>query len=207
MQPFVAFFKRPDAVALLALVFLYKLGDAAAARLTVTFFVRALEFNLTEVGALYKGLGITASLVGGILGGAVMMRWGLYRPLVVFALLQGLTNVGFMLLAMGGKSYVMMVIVVTLENLSGGMGTAALVALLIAICDQRYTATQFALLSGTASLGRVLSGPPAGFFVDAYGWAIFFAATILLVLPSVMLLRYLRGTIDKLDGLGTTGKS
>jgi len=199
VQPFLAFFKRPDALALLALICLYKLGDAAAGRLTTVFFVRALEFSLTEVGAIYKGLGIAASLLGGVFGGALMFRWGLYRSLLVFAVLQALTNFGFMLLAIGGKSYAMMITVVGLENLSGGMGTAALVALLIAICDRRYTATQFALLTGAASLGRVLSGPPAGYFVNDYGWAIFFCATVIIALPSIMLLRRLKATIDGLD--------
>jgi PAT family beta-lactamase induction signal transducer AmpG len=199
IRPFVAFFQRPDAIALLALVCLYKLGDAAAGRLSIAFFVRALDFSLTEVGALYKGLGIAASLFGGVSGGALMFRWGLYRSLLVFAVLQALTNFGFMLLAIGGKSYVMMIAVVGLENLCGGMGTAALVALLIAICDRRYTATQFALLTGAASLGRVLSGPPAGYFVNDYGWAIFFCATVIVALPSIMLLRRLKATIDGLD--------
>ncbi len=199
VRPFVAFFQRRDALALLALVFLYKLGDASAGRLSVAFFVRALDFSLAEVGAIYKGLGIVASLLGGIFGGTLMIRWGLYRSLLVFAVIQALTNFGFLVLAISGKSYATMVIVVALENLSGGMGTAALVALLIAICDRRYTATQFALLTAAASLGRVLSGPPAGYFVDAYGWVSFFGATVIVALPSLVLLRHLRNTIVAFD--------
>jgi MFS transporter, PAT family, beta-lactamase induction signal transducer AmpG len=199
IQPLQAFFQRRHAVALLLLVGLYKLGDAAAGGLTITFLIRALDFSLTEVGAIYKGLSIGTSLLGGIFGGALMFRWGLYRSLMVFAVLQALTNVGFVGLAVAGKSYVTMILVVALENVSGGMGTAALVALLMAICDRRYTATQFALLTGVASLGRVLSGPPSGYFVDAYGWANFFGATVMIALPGIFLLRRLRPTLDGLD--------
>jgi len=199
VQPFRAFFQRPEALALLALVCLYKLGDATAGRLTTAFFVRSLEFSLTEIGAFYKGLGVVSTLLGGVFGGALMLRWGLYRSLFTFAIIQALTNFGFMFLAIGGKSYVTMIIVVALENLSGGMGTAAFVALLIGICDRRYTATQFALLTSIASIGRVLSGWPAGFYVDTYGWVSFFGATIVIALPSIILLRRLRKTIDGFD--------
>jgi PAT family beta-lactamase induction signal transducer AmpG len=203
VQPFQAFFQRPEALALFALVCLYKLGDATAGRLTIAFFVSALDFSLTEIGAFYKGLGITMSILGGVFGGALMLRWGLYRSLFGFAIIQALTNFGFMLLAAGGKSYATMVIVVALENLSGGMGTAAFVALLIAICDRRYTATQFALLTGAASIGRILSGPPAGYFVDAFGWVIFFAATVVIAVPSIVVLRSLKSTIEGFDSVFT----
>lgn len=204
IEPFRAFFRRPEAFALIALVGLYKLGDAAAGRLTTTFFVRHLEFSLTEIGIFYKGVGITASLLGGIFGGALMLRWGLYRSLFTFAVIQALTNVGFMALAISGKSYATMITVVALENVSGGMGTAAFVALLIAICDRRYTATQFALLTGAASIGRTLSGPPAGYFVDAFGWVSFFALTVVIALPSIMVLHLLRAKIDSYDEVFTS---
>ncbi len=197
--PFQAFFRRPEALALIALVCLYKLGDAAAGRLTTAFFVRHLEFSLTEIGVFYKGVGLTASLLGGVFGGALMLHWGLYRSLLIFAVIQALTNVGFMVLAISGKSYVTMMTVVALENVSGGMGTAAFVALLIAICDRRYTATQFALLTGAASIGRILSGPPAGYFVDAFGWVSFFGVTVVIALPSIMVLQRLRATINEYD--------
>ena len=199
IEPFRAFFQRPEALALIALVCLYKLGDAAAGRLTTAFFVRHLEFSLTEIGVFYKGVGITASLLGGVFGGVLMLRWGLYRSLLTFAVVQALTNVGFMLLAISGKSYAAMITVVALENVSGGMGTAAFVALLIAICDRRYTATQFALLTGAASVGRVLSGPPAGYFVDAFGWVSFFGVTVVIALPSIIVVQALRARIDSYD--------
>ena len=124
--------------------------------LTTTFLIRGLGFSLTDVGAVNKGLGLMASIIGGLYGGVLMYRLGLYRSLVLFAWLQALTNLGFYVLSIMGASYVGLVAVIGLENLAGGMGTAAFVALLMSVCDRRYTATQFAILSAVASLGRVL---------------------------------------------------
>ena len=199
VEPLLIFVRRRDALILISLILFYKLGDAAAGRLSITFLVRALEFSLTEIGAIYKGLGITASIVGGIVGGIIMVRLGLYRSLLVFALAQAATNIGFVLLAFLGKSTGLMIMVVAFENLFGGMGTAALVALLIALCDTRYTATQFALLSAIASLGRVLIGPLAGSFVAATDWTVFFVVTVLLAIPGIVLIVWLRATIEGVD--------
>lgn len=199
IEPLRAFLRREDALAFVALIILYKLGDAAAGRLGVTFLVRALGFGLSEIGALYKGLGFVASLTGGIVGGLCVIRWGLYRSLLAFAVLQAITNFGFVALALVGASVPLLVVVVALENLSGGMGTAAFVALLMALCDRRYTATQFALLTGLASLGRVFSGPVAGVTVEAFGWVPFYIATVVVAVPAILVLRRLRGSIGRLD--------
>ena len=199
IEPLRAFLRREDALAFVALIILYKLGDAAAGRLGVTFLVRALGFGLTEIGALYKGLGFGASLAGGIVGGLCVIRWGLYRSLLAFAVLQAVTNFGFVALALAGPSVALLLVVVALENLSGGMGTAAFVALLMALCDRRYTATQFALLTGLASLGRVVSGPVAGATVEAFGWVPFYIATAIVAVPAIVLLGRLRAAIRRLD--------
>jgi PAT family beta-lactamase induction signal transducer AmpG len=118
---------------------------------------------------------------------------------VLFAWLQALTNLGFALLAVIGKSYAAMVAVVGLENLAGGMGTSAYLALLMSICDRRYTATQFALLSAVASLGRVFAGPPAGYMVAAVGWPSFFVMTFALALPALVILKHQRRLLESLD--------
>jgi PAT family beta-lactamase induction signal transducer AmpG len=199
LDPLREFFARDAAVTLLLLVFLYKLGDAFAGRLTTTFLLREVGFSLTDVGAIYKGLGLAASIGGALYGGALMYRLGLYRALLAFAWLQAVTNAGFALLAVIDKSYGVMVAVVGLENLTGGMGTAAFVALLMALCDRRFTATQFAMLSAVASLGRVLAGPPAGVAVETIGWAWFFTGTIAIALPAIALLIANRARIEELD--------
>lgn len=199
VDPLRNFFGRDQALALLLLIFLYKLGDAFAGRLTMTFLLRDLNFSLTEVGAIYKAFGLFATIGGALYGGVLMYRLGLYRSLLMFAWLQAVTNLGFCALAVIGKSYIGMVVVVALENLAGGMGTAAFVALLMAACDRRYTATQFALLTAVASLGRVIAGPPSGLLVDSLGWPVFFFLTFIVALPAIAILRAKRRLVDELD--------
>ena len=199
LEPFKSFFSKEAAFALLGIIFLYKLGDAFAGRLTTTFLIRGLGFSLTDVGAVNKGLGLMASIIGGLYGGVLMYRLGLYRSLVLFAWLQALTNLGFYVLSIMGASYVGLVAVIGLENLAGGMGTAAFVALLMSVCDRRYTATQFAILSAVASLGRVFAGPPSGFLVENLGWSNFFAFTVVISLPVIYLLAQFRTVLEDHD--------
>ncbi len=199
VQPFREFFSRESALAFLLLVVLYKLGDAFAGSFTTTFLLRGPGFSLTEVGALNKGFGLAATIVGALAGGALMAKLRLYRALLAFGLLQAVTNLGFMLLAMAGKSYPLMVVVVGLENLCGGMGTAAYVALLMALCDRRFSATQYALLSALSAVGRVYVGPAAGYLVKALDWAPFFFLTFLIALPGLALLVTMRARVDALD--------
>jgi PAT family beta-lactamase induction signal transducer AmpG len=186
---------RSHLLPLLLFVVLYKLGDQFAGALAQTFFIRGQGFSLTEIGAIYKGVGIVAALAGGILGGALMLRMSLWRALMVFGALQALTNIGFLVLALGSKSLTGMMLVVMLENFCGGMGTCAHVALIMALCDARYTATQFALLSALASVGRVVLGPIAG-LVAGWGWPVFFAVSCGLALPALLLLWSIRPTVE-----------
>ena len=199
VQPFAEFFTREGAVALLLLVVLYKLGDAFAGNLTTTFLLRGPGFSLTEVGAINKGFGLAATIFGALAGGALMAKMRLYRALLVFGILQAITNLGFMLLAASGKSYALMVTVIGLENLCGGMGTAAYVALLMALCDRRFSATQYALLSALSAVGRVYVGPVAGYLVDGLGWQSFFFFTFLIALPGLAILVWMRSRIEALD--------
>jgi len=198
-QPFAEFFSRKGALALLVLVVLYKLGDAFAGNLTTAFLLRGPGFSLTEVGAINKGFGLAATLFGALAGGALMAKMHLYRALLVFGILQAVTNLGFMLLAASGKSYALMVAVIGMENLCGGMGTAAYVALLMALCDRRFSATQYALLSALSAVGRVYVGPIAGYLVAGYGWQAFFFFTFVIALPGLALLVWMRARIDALD--------
>jgi PAT family beta-lactamase induction signal transducer AmpG len=204
-KPFAEFFTRDKALLLLVLVVLYKLGDAFAGNLTTTFLLRGPGFSLTEVGAFNKGFGLAATLAGALVGGALMAKLGLFRALLLFGVLQAVTNLGFMLLAASGKSYALMVAVVGLENLCGGMGTAAYVALLMALCDRRFSATQYALLSALSAVGRVYVGPSAGYMVAAFGWTQFFLFTFLIALPGLALLWWMRARIAALDAAPGAG--
>ena len=190
--PLQQFFARSPAVGFLFLIVLYKIGDAFAGSLSMAFLIRGVGFSVSEVGLVNKGMGLFATILGALVGGALMTRMGLFRSLLLFGVLQALSNLTFMVLAWTGKNYAVMVSAVACENIAGGMGTAAFVALMMSLCDHRYTATQFALLSALAALGRVLVGPPSGYLVDAVGWGQFFFVTFLAALPGLWLLWRLR---------------
>ena len=197
--PLKEFFSRPGAWALLALIVLYKLGDAFAGSLTTAFLIRGAEFSVGEVGAINKGMGLFATILGALFGGVIMARLGMFRSLLYFGILQAISNLSFMVLALMGKSYSMMVFAVAFENLAGGMGTASFVGFLMALCNHRYTATQFALLSALASLGRVFVGPPSGYLVELTGWPVFFFITFLVALPGLGLLLWMKREVSALD--------
>jgi len=197
--PLQEFFARRGAVLLLLAIVLYKLGDAFAGTLSTAFLLRGVGFSLTDVGAVNKGLGTVAVIAGALFGGVLMVRLGLFRALLLFGILQAVSNLSFMLLAWVGKDYALLVTAVAFENITGGMGTAAFVAFLMALCNHRYTATQYALLSAFAALGRQYLGAPAGYLVEAVGWVEFFFITTLVALPGVWLLWKLRTEIRALD--------
>ena len=190
--PLKELFSRPGIYGLLGLIVLYKMGDAVAGSLQTAFFIGGLGFTAGEVGYV-KGLGIAATLIGALAGGMLMAKSGLARSLLLFGILQALSNLSFMLLAWIGKSYEALAASVVIENLTGGMGTAAFVALVMSLCDHRYTATQFALLSSLEALGRVFSGRPSAEAVSLVGWEWFFFLSFLLALPGCWLVwRYRR---------------
>ena len=198
-EPLAEFFARDGAWTLLLVIVLYKLGDAFAGTLSTAFLIRGPGFSLTEVGLVNKWLGVVATILGALAGGAVMARLKLYRSLLLFGVLQAVTNLGYMLLAISGKSYALMIAAVAAENLCGGMGTAAFVALLMAMCERRYSATQYALLSALAALGRVYVGPAAGMMAKSLGWPEFFFFTFLIALPGLAMLVWQRRRIDAID--------
>jgi PAT family beta-lactamase induction signal transducer AmpG len=191
-EPLKEFFERQGVWLLLLLIVLYKLGDAFAGSLTTAFLIQGAGFTATDVGVINKALGLIATIMGALLGGAWMAGLGLYRALMLFGILQAVTNLGFMFLAMAGKSYPLMIAAIAAENLCGGMGTAAFVALLMSLCDHRFSATQYALLSALSAVGRVYVGPVAGVLVATFGWAPFFFLTFLIALPGIALLWWLR---------------
>jgi PAT family beta-lactamase induction signal transducer AmpG len=193
--PLRQFFSREGAWLFLAMIILYKLGDAFAGTLTTAFLIRGPGFSPTDVGVVNKGFGLAATIGGALFGGWLMARMSLYRSLMLFGIMQAVSNLSFMLVAVVGKSYPAMIFAVGFENLSGGMGTAAFVAFLMALCDKRYSATQYALLSAMAAMGRVFVGPPSGFIAEAAGWPEFFFITTLAALPGLMLLYRMRERI------------
>jgi PAT family beta-lactamase induction signal transducer AmpG len=202
-EPLREFFTRRGAVAVLLLIVLYKLGDAFAGALSTTFLIRGAGFSPTEVGTVNKVLGLAATIIGALAGGSLMSRWGLYRSLMAFGLLQAVSNLAYWLIAVSPKSIWLMAGGVGIENLCGGLGTASFVGLLMALCRQQFSATQFALLSALSAVGRTyLAGPLTPPLVERMGWPGFFLLTVAIALPGLVLLKMLRGTIETMEKQG-----
>jgi PAT family beta-lactamase induction signal transducer AmpG len=191
--------KRDGALALLALVATYKLGDAFGSSLLSAFLQRGLAFKPDEVAALRKTVGVLAVLGGMALGGVLMLRLRLYTALLVFGLLQAITNLGFVALAGTHRDFLLLGIGLVAENLATGLGAVAFVAFLTALCDPRFSATQYALLSALAVLGSKVIGPVAGPIADALGWGPFFLISALAAIPGLLLVLRSRSRLMALD--------
>ena len=217
-----SYFSQKGAAAFLLFIVLYKLGDAFAGSLMTAFLLKAMTYTSAEVGVVNKVLGLWMTIGGALVGGALMLKLGLWRSLMLFGVLQLLSNLGFWWLAVSGKGVLPgltlpafdwgfvalatptpvdggLLLVVAFENISGGMGTAAFVAFLMSLCNQRFTATQFALLSAFASVGRVWVGPLAGVLAESIGWPTFFLLSTVLAAPALLMLQWLRREVDALD--------
>ena len=217
-----SYFAQPGAWPFLAFIVLYKLGDAFAGALMTPFLLQGVHFSLAEVGVVNKIVGIWLSIGGALIGGVLMLRLGLWRSLMIFGILQALSNLGFWWLAVEGQGLMPglvlpafdwgfvklaqatpvdggLLLVIAAENLSGGMGTAAFLAFLMGLCNQRFTATQFALLSAFASVGRVWVGPLAGVLAESIGWPTFFVVSTVMALPALGLLWWLRAPVRALE--------
>ena len=201
VQPFMDFFRRYGVLALawLALMVLYKLCDAFALSLSTTFLLRVPQFTLTQLGAINKTFGLAAGLLGALAGGWVVTRMRLFPALLLLGVLQALVNLGYIWLVHSGPDLMALAIVVGAENFFSGLGSTAFVVLVTALCNVRYSATQYALLSSLAAVGRVFLGPLAAWLVPQVGWSSFFAITALSALPGLLLVLVLRRAIDHVE--------
>ena len=199
LEPLRELLATPGAQALLAVVLLFKLGDAFANKL-FTPFMMDVGFPKHEIGAIVKALFTASSLGGALLGGIFMVRLGLLRSMLAFGLLQAASNLLYCVLALSGKSYAVMAAAVIIEHVAAAMGNIALVALIMGMCDPRYSAFQYALLSALALLPRYSLGYPAGWVADHGGWYTYFVASFVLALPGLACVWWNRRRIDALDG-------
>jgi PAT family beta-lactamase induction signal transducer AmpG len=187
VDPFLEFFGRPEAIGVLLFIVFYKLDVVMASALTTPFLLE-LGFTKTDIGAVTKGLGMVSTIVGTLAGGAVVARSGMKASLWLFGVLQSLSTLAFFALARLGHHYPMMVAAIGIENLCSGMGTAAYAAFLMSLCDKRFTATQYALLTSLMAVTRVVAGAPTGFLAKAYGWETYFLVSALAAIPGLLLL-------------------
>jgi PAT family beta-lactamase induction signal transducer AmpG len=139
------------------------------------------------------------ALVGAVLGGILMVRLGLLRSMLIFGISQAVTNLLYCALAIAGKSYPLMVAAVVIEHVAGAMGNIALVALIMALCDVRYSAFQYALLSSIALLPRYGLGYPAGWVADHAGWYVYYIVSFIAAMPGLIIVWLTRRKIEALD--------
>ncbi|MCD6184720.1 MAG: AmpG family muropeptide MFS transporter [Deltaproteobacteria bacterium] len=185
--PMKEYFSRPGALLILTFILLYKIGDTMASAMTIPFYLD-IGFSKTEIGAVVKLFGTWAVIVGAITGGFLMLRLGIRRSLWIFGFLQAISTGCFALLVKTGHNIVALSFVISFENLSSGMGTAAFVAFMASITDKRFTATQYALLSSLMAFPRVLASAPTGFMAQSAGWENFFIICMLAAAPGMFLL-------------------
>ncbi len=203
MQGFWNLLQREKIVLLLLFLLLYKIGDALALQLMTNFLLHGLGFSLTEVGLAYKIVSFAATISGAFIGGLILTRLPIFNGLLFFGLLQALSNLMFVVLALYGKHFFLMASAIFIENFCSGLSTAALIAFMMSLCDHRFTATQFALLSAVTSLGRVFLGPLAAFMVMKLGWVEFYCWTVVLSFPGLLLLLFLKNEVGSYALLAT----
>lgn len=197
---FSEFLTRRDAFAALAFVVLFKFTDAFSGTMTAPFVID-LGFSRNDYAAIVKGVGLAATLIGGFAGGFVARRYSLAASLWIGGVLQALANLSFSWLALVGINQWALALAITAENFTSAIGTVIFVAYLSALCrNPLHTATQYALLTALAAVGRTYLSSGAGYVAKATGWPLFFAICVLVAIPSFVLLAWLqrRGHFESL---------
>jgi len=185
--PFTDFMRRPLWLVILIFIVGYKLGEALAGVMATPLYI-SLGFSLSEIAAVSKLVGFFATVAGALIGGVVTARLGFRRSLLLCGVLQSAGNLFFVLQAMGGHRLGNLAMCVTAENLTGAMAGTALVGYLSSLCSPAFTATQYALLSSLASVGRTLVASSGGVLAEKLGWVPFFLLTTVAAVPALVLL-------------------
>jgi len=188
--PFVDFMSRRHWILILVFIALYKYGDALLGVMAMPFY-EEIGFTKTEVGVISKGYGVVMTIVGGLLGGLMVARWGIMRALLVCGIAQAGSNLVFAWQAYVGADVGWLVVTISVENLTGGMGTAAFVAYLSSLCNIAYTATQYALVSSLMSFARTFFSAGGGWLADHVDWVSYFLLTTLAAVPGLLLLLWM----------------
>ena len=197
--PFKTFFQHKGAMGLLLILIFYKFGDAFALKLSTTFLLRGVGASMTEVGTINKLFGFASVLLGMFVAGFCMLRMRLFTALWFFGILQAITNLLFVALAIVGYHLPLMTGTIIAENFTSGMGSAALTAFLMSLCDRRYTAFQFALFSSLIAIPREIVSPITGYVAHYFDWPVFFTVSFVISLPVLLLIWYLKEPILAVD--------
>jgi MFS transporter, PAT family, beta-lactamase induction signal transducer AmpG len=206
VAPFAQFMKRDAWIAALLFIACYKAADVIAGQMTQPFYFE-LGFTKGEVASITKVFGLWAMIIGGLLGGILVERLGVLRGLMLGGVLQMVSNLGFVALAHFGHDLSALACVVAVENVCGGIATAAFVAYLSGLCDASYTATQYALLSSFYKIGGDLVGASSGMAVNALGWMPFFLFSMAAALPALAILAWLLARGQGRPAVAETGSA
>jgi MFS transporter, PAT family, beta-lactamase induction signal transducer AmpG len=197
--PFRDFMHRPFWPVILIAIFGYKLGEAMAGVMSTPLYI-SLGFTLPEIATASKIFGFFSIVTGALIGGVVTTRFGIRRSLIVCGVLQSIGNLFFVLQAVGGHRIGYLALCVTAENITGAMAGTALITWLSSLCSPAFTATQFALLSALASLGRTVIASSGGVLSEKMGWVRFFLLTSVLALPAILLIVWIGPRDDTRQG-------
>ena len=192
IDPFVEFFRRAGpvwAIVLLVFTICYQLADRFAANMTTPFLLD-IGFTQTDVGVVRGGIGLGATIVGVLAGGAFVAKIGLNRSVWIFAFLQVASNLAYWWLAQVGADRGALVAAIVVENFAGGLVTAVFVAFMMSLCTRRFSATQYALLSSLMAFARDFIVAPSGTIAERTGWPTFFLLTLLAGIPAILLLPF-----------------
>ena len=181
------------ALTILSFIFLFKIGEAFFGRMSVIFY-KEIGFSKQEIGIFSKGLGWVTTIFFTLLGGIFTIKLGIYKAVIISGVFMALTNILFAFLYWFGKDYYLFAISIFFDDIAASFATVSFVALISLLVDRNYTATQYALLASIGTAGRTLLSSSSGELVDWLkgDWGIFFILTSLMVIPSLLLLLYLR---------------
>jgi PAT family beta-lactamase induction signal transducer AmpG len=193
-DPLLDLLSRPYAWAMLAFVLLFKIGDFALLAMIKPFWVDS-HYSTQEIGWIQGTVGMIATIVGALVGGALVSRLGTFRALLVLGVAQATASLTYWVVAMAGAPRPGMWSASVIEHFTGGLGTAAFLTYLMSVCDKRYAATQFALLTALYGWSRSIGGFGAGDIVEAVGYANFFLLTFVFAVPAWLLLPLIRRTV------------
>ena len=205
IEPFRDFMHRPLWPVILLAIFGYKLGEAMAGVMSTPLYI-SLKFSLPEIATASKIFGVFSNVTGALIGGVVTTKFGIRRSLIICGILQSMGNLFFVLQALGGHRVGYLALCVTAENLTGAMALTALVTWLSSLCSPGFTATQYALLSALASLGRTVVASSGGVLSERMGWVRFFILTSIIGLPALLLIAWVgpRDGFKREDGKQAT---